>query len=1127
MFTRSKITGVVGGKIRTEHRPIANSAFSTRGRQYEENQKQLTASLGGFSGSGGGNSMSINSYWSSQLQYMFTGLIPAEPSYSDMSQLALFYRDIYLNDSTAGSCVDIQSSFPFSDFDLRGLEEDQLDVYKEALSQLNILQMLPYISTAYLVDGFFCGSLVFDQKTKRFIDTMVHDALQCQIIHGPFFNMMPTINIQTSAATTALFNSNSSYTQEYLRSLPHAFLQMLQQGSFTLNPVNTLFIARRSLTDRAYVSFLHRILPMYLIEKTMFRGTLVEASRRQRATTHLTAGDDTWTPTGEELQALVSEFQQAEFDPLGGWVSTRGSVQVNDIRCLGGSNLINTSKGLIKIKDLVTHDYRTMIPGTSVAVDLLVKNHTGQCVPVKHWWYQGVKPTFDLLLEDGTQINATENHKFVTVGDLARRTLIKTSELTSDTWLLKPINEEVRTERLKLDLEWPDVETRPSNAGFTLPEYMTPELAYCLALIISEGTIYKGYVTVTNSDGRILKQYAKFMRSLFGIDYKVSKRQRNEPETILIRGVSEANFVKNTAAVSFSSMHLVDVLKQLGLQQSRNLRTYRSPSYRKTTPAAILQADHQSQLGFIAGYLDGDGSVKLNTELTFKSTSKQIMRSMHSMLTDMSICSKLTIGKVLKGAKYGTVSEVNLSLGQASILAPKLTLCKKLIDLDISRSRTHGLGIPAEVIVETLVARDVSVRNQCRNVKGTKIRGSLFLDDDGLEVFVAGGWKALFKPFVYASTARYESSRSFFSYANYDAGAYNEHMALIKKVSASLYHNVTQLFKNRYLFCKVHSVTAGKEQPVYDLTMEESNAPVFVVNGVLSKNSAGEFWKWTDMADILVPYKLRALGISESFLSGDASYASAESAVSSFMETQDSYRTHLTNSVFYTTLFPLIAVANGFYKKDTPAEKRVQHGNVSQFLMHAHNRSSLATPTLVWHKSLEAKGEENTFELLQQASEKGVPIPLKAWMAAAGLDVDTLMKDLKEDTELRAKLEQYTGKDTSHEGEEQIADEDTENPHLASFRPTSQSFAAGAVGRRSLLSRQFNDHDVFDVSKTGQKKHVVNNPRGKQKDQNWMIAKIANRAQYDSEYRWNLAKANVARYGTATIAGANELRMRT
>lgn len=67
----------------------------------------------------------------------------------------------------------------------------------------------------------------------------------------------------------------------------------------------------------------------------------------------------------------------------------------------------------------------------------------------------------------------------------------------------------------------------------------------------------------------------------------------------------------------------------------------------------------------------------------------------------------------------------------------------------------------------------------------------------------------------------------------------------------------------------------------------------------------GDFWKWTDMTDSLRQMKLQALGISDAFLSGDASFASSESAYSTFVETVESYREHLTNKIFYSKLFPL------------------------------------------------------------------------------------------------------------------------------------------------------------------------------------------------------------------------------
>jgi hypothetical protein len=632
MFARSKIVGVNGGNINfanQETQPIvarANRGFGGK--------TQVTAGMAGYGG-GGGASMSVNTFMQSSYQYYMTGILPADPHLIDTSTLALFYRDIYLFDNTAGSAVDIQSTFPFSDWELRGLPEQELEPFNTALERLSLKTMMPFLSTAYLTDGFFCGSLIFDPRSRQFIDTLIHDALSVAAIPSPFYNIDPTINVRVGQAAQQFMHDTSEYARRYLDAMPRDFIEMLKSGAFTLDPVTTMFVPRRSTTDRAYTSYLHRILPMYMIEKTLYRGTLVEAQRRQRAMTHVTAGDDVWTPSPQELNALVSAFQEAEMDPSGGWLATRSTVSSNDIR-----------------------------PG-------------------------------------------------------------------------------------------------------------------------------------------------------------------------------------------------------------------------------------------------------------------------------------------------------------------------------------------------------------------------------------------------------------------------------------------------------------------------------------------GDFWKWTDMTDIMVPYKLRALGISESFLSGEASYAAAESAYSTFLESMNAYRTGLTERVFYTKLFPLIAVVNNLYKDGA---NKAKTGKIVEFLFNKSNRSNLKMPKLHWHKELEAKGEENMAELLEQASSKGVPIPLKLWMAAAHIDPDSLLRDLQEDAELRKKLAQYTQKDTSHEGEDSDSvnqghefDDDDEGVSAreetnAGFSPFSerrgrvvpnlptQSLVNGHPSyKQPLLSRDFGDSgDNFGLTKTGKIKYIPNS-RNLNNQMNDKIMKIAAKADKDPHYREQLRKKNLEKLGRTTL----------
>lgn len=587
MFPRHKVTGVTKSGITT------TKSWAT------PVQANLTM------GNSGSANMNISTYTNSQYSYYMSGLLPANPDMNDTTALALFYRDMYLHDNTAGSAVDIQSTFPFSDWELRGLPDDELKVYNNALERLNLRELLPQISVSYLTDGFYAGSLIYDPKAKNFMDVLTHDALQCAVTPSPFNNVDPSVKVTVAGAMQNFLTGSTEYGKQYLDTMPESFVSLLREGSFVLDPVTTLFVARRGLTDRAYQSYLHRCLPMYLIEKVMFRGTLIEANRRQRAMTHLTAGDDVWTPTSEELSALVQQFQLAEQDPLGGWITTRNSVTANDLR-----------------------------PG-------------------------------------------------------------------------------------------------------------------------------------------------------------------------------------------------------------------------------------------------------------------------------------------------------------------------------------------------------------------------------------------------------------------------------------------------------------------------------------------GDFWKWTDMTDVMVAYKLRALGISEALLSGDASYAAAESAYSSFLETVNAYRTHLTNSIFYKKLFPLIGITNKMFKD--PSKQR-DTDRIVDFLFNANNRGNLKQPILHWHKDLTAKTEDNMMDMLEKVQEKGVPIPLKMWLAAAGVDKDTLIRDAREDKELRKELEDIKVPDSDQATEQ----EDVEDGVQA--RLTSSSIHSGYRTRKSILDRDFGDGDLFEITKTGQKRHVLNS-EAKKKDMNWRIAKIAAKAESDPNYREELRKRNIKINGSDKLAG--------
>jgi hypothetical protein len=292
-------------------------------------------------------------------------------------------------------------------------------------------------------------------------------------------------------------------------------------------------------------------------------------------------------------------------------------------------------------------------------------------------------------------------------------------------------------------------------------------------------------------------------------------------------------------------------------------------------------------------------------------------------------------------------------------------------------------------------------------------------------------------------------------------------------------------------FVKIKSIIPAGKEHVYDIAMSDHEDPSFVANNFIVHNS----------------------------------YASAESAYSTFLETTNAYRTHLTNSLFYKKLFPLIAISNGLFKD--PSKKR-KTDSLIDFLFNATNRQNLKTPVLHWHKDLTAKSEDNMMDMLEKVEAHGVPVPLKMWLASAGIDKDTLIRDAREDNEIKKELSKYIKMPQNTNGEEEDSSEfskedgelqPTQQQKADAAELTSASVNSGLGGfHKGILAREFS-HEQFTRTVTGKKKHTIYNPQGKARDTNWMIAKIAARMEQDPNYKEEIRRQNLKKTGRDKLVG--------
>lgn len=250
---------------------------------------------------------------------------------SDESALRRLYKDIYENDSICGGIIDLMSMIPFSDYSLTGVSQKAVDTYMESMNRLNVRSMLPEITAEYLTFGRFIGTLIYSQLTRGFTDMMPHDQDSCTLQEMPFYSMDPVIRVRNDKKIKDFLSSDDIEVERFRRNLSPELLEAMQSEEYILDPLTAVFLERRSLMKRGSISMLRRVLPIYFLEKQLFRGTLIESSKRLKAILHMKVGNERWIPGDEELSDYLSWFQMADQDPMGAIVATRDGVSVEEV----------------------------------------------------------------------------------------------------------------------------------------------------------------------------------------------------------------------------------------------------------------------------------------------------------------------------------------------------------------------------------------------------------------------------------------------------------------------------------------------------------------------------------------------------------------------------------------------------------------------------------------------------------------------------------------------------------------------------------------------------------------------------------------------------------------------------
>ena len=314
------------------------------------------------------------------------------------------YRDIYYYDPIGGSYVDMYSTLAYGDLSLGGGKDAFLEPYYEVMNKLKLVSKIPQIQTDRLVTGAHVSSMLYDRKKQKFFDLMSHRFDDIEVTPLPLANQDPILEWNVPDAVREAMRHGSPRIKQLKEFLGQELVNKMEGGNrVELEPLGTIWLPRCPFTTGEPISCYRRLLPIWLMEKNLYRGTLIESGKRQRPILHAQLGDGgEWEPTTEEMEALMDLVQSADADPLGAVIATRLGVQFNELRCLGSRTLIHTAHGLVPISELVDHDPLELEPDTSVELGVKVQS-MGGLRTATHWHYRGYGDIWETTTRSGTR----------------------------------------------------------------------------------------------------------------------------------------------------------------------------------------------------------------------------------------------------------------------------------------------------------------------------------------------------------------------------------------------------------------------------------------------------------------------------------------------------------------------------------------------------------------------------------------------------------------------------------------------------------------------------------------------------------------------------------------------------
>lgn len=454
--------------------------------------------------------------------------------------------------------------------------------------------------------------------------------------------------------------------------------------------------------------------------------------------------------------------------------------------CISGDNLITTEKGVIRIDDLG----KKIAGGNTQNLELKVLGENGKVI-AKEWHYTGKKDILEINLWSGHQINVSKSHK-VKVLRNNQYEWLPACKIKEGDFLCVKQEKLTRKTRLPLTLTPLKLITDSPVNKLKAPKHMTPELAFILGALVSEGSFDNKRVCIPNQDIKYLNKIQDAFAKVFSYQPVMYGGYAYNPKMRYLIALSKA---------------LPVWFKELGI-------TPKTAAY-KRIPWSILQADEESQLSFIASYIEGDGWVSKG-RIGIGSKSTELLRELQVLIGSHGIMTRISN----KGHNLITISTSDyLTLFgkiKKHLVSKKQGKFKGIKDF----GQTHK-GFPFDSLRAFFISRKIKEsKTACLGDTGETIELSncSYYDKDSLF---------------------HNKNRTIFSYTEYKVGRFNGILKDLKRISPSEYRKIMDIVRLNYWHFPVVSIKNIGKQDTYDLTICKET-PAFLANGVVVHNSTWE-----------------------------------------------------------------------------------------------------------------------------------------------------------------------------------------------------------------------------------------------------------------------------------------------